>query len=260
MSARPPEARVAAAAATGLGLVLLVIVVSVAIRLEAGPLAALRGVHRASASLEVLAMLALAWLAWRRAFLVIALTVFLSLLGIFAGQNPPPAAALGNLLGGLALAAAFAWVLGRAHGRAPQNQQRLGHAVAALFVLQCALGAWLAILAEELWSLALLAHALIGLTLAAGAAWLALFAGELWSWALAAHATLGLALAAGAAWLALRLEHAGRRFALLGAALAAPAAGAASALLGQPVAAALAHAAAAALLVAAAAYAHARLA
>ena len=112
MSVRPPEARLAAAAATGLGLVLLVIVVSVAIRLEAGPLTALRGVHRAAASLEVLAMLALAWLAWRRASLVIALTVFLSLLGIFAGQNPPPVAALGNLLGGLALAAAFAWVLG----------------------------------------------------------------------------------------------------------------------------------------------------
>ena len=231
MSARPPEARVAAAAATGLGLVLLVIVVSVAIRLDAEPLFALRGVHRASASLEVLAMLALAWLAWRRASLVIALTVFLSLLGIFAGQNPPPVAALGNLLGGLALAAAFAWVLGRAHGRAPQNQQRLGHAVAALFVLQCALGAWLAILAEELWSLALLAHALIGLTLAAGAA-----------------------------WLALRLSRARQRFALLGAALAAPAAGAASALFGQPLAASLAHAAAGALLVAAAAYAHARLA
>lgn len=231
MSARPPEARLAAAAAAGLGLVLLVIVVSVAIRLEAGPLTALRGVHRAAASLEVLAMLALAWLAWRRALLVIALTVFLSLLGIFAGQKPPPAAALGNLLGGLALAAAFAWVLGRAHGRTPQARQWFGHAAAALFALQCALGAWLSIFAEELWSLALLAHALIGLTLAAGAA-----------------------------WLALRLARARQRFALLGAALAAPAAGAASALFGQPLAASLAHAAAGALLVAAAAYAHARLA
>ena len=231
MSVRPPEARLAAAAATGLGLVLLVIVVSVAIRLEAGPLTALRGVHRAAASLEVLAMLALTWLAWRGAALVIALTVFLSVLGILAGQKPPPLAALGNLLGGLALAAAFAWVLGRAHGRTPQGRQWLGHAVATLFAVQCALGAWLSLFAEELWS-----------------------------WALAAHATLGLALAAGAVWLALRLEPAGRRFALLGAALAAPAAGAASALLGQPVAAALAHAAAAALLVAAAAYAHARLA
>jgi heme A synthase len=83
---------------------------------------------------------------------------------------------------------------------------------------------------------------------------------ELWSWALLAHAVLGLALAAGAAWLALRLARAAQRFALLGAALAAPAAGIASALFEQPLGASLAHAAAAALLVAAAAYAHARLA
>jgi heme A synthase len=51
-----------------------------------------------------------------------------------------------------------------------------------------------------------------------------------------------------------------QRFSLLAVALAAPAAGAASALFGQPLGAALAHAAAAALLVAAAAYAHGRLA
>lgn len=230
MSARP-EARFAAAAATGLGLVLLVMVVSVAIRLDAEPLFALRGVHRAAASLEVLAALALLWLAWRNALLVIALTVFLSVLGIAAGQKPPPLAALGNLLGGLALAAAFARALGRAHGPRPQGSSRLAWSAAALFALQCALGAWLSLFAEELWS-----------------------------WALLAHAALGLTLAAGAAWLALRLARAAQRFALLGIALAAPAAGAASALFGQPLGASLAHAAAAALLVAAAAYAHARLA
>ena len=231
----PRETRIARAAWAGLVLVLTVIVFSVAIRLgaesaSAGLMLAMRGVHRVSASAEVLAAIALVWFAWRRSLAVAALTIFLSVLGILAGQNPPPLAALGNLLGGLALAAAFAWVLGRAHGRAPQNQQRLGHAVAALFVLQCALGAWLSIFAEELWSLALLAHA-----------------------------SIGLALAAGAGWLALRLAHAPQRFALLGAAIAAPAAGAASALFGQPLAASIAHAAAAATLVAAAAYAHARL-
>jgi heme A synthase len=231
MPARPPEARLAAAASAGLGLVLLVIVVSVAIRLDAEPLFALRGVHRTAASLEVLAALALAWMAWRRAALVIALTVFLSVLGIAAGQKPPPLAALGNLLGGLALAAAFAWALGRAHGHRPQGASRFAHAAVALFAVQCALGAWLALFAEELWS-----------------------------WALLAHAALGLALAAGAVWLALRLARAAQRFALLGAALAAPAAGIASALFEQPLAASLAHAAAGALLVAAAAYAHARLA
>jgi len=236
MGASPPEARIAKAAWAGLILVLTVIVFSVAIRLgaesaSAGLMLAMRGVHRVSASAEVLAAIALVWLAWRRSLAVAALTIFLSVLGILAGQKPPALAALGNLLGGLALAAAFAWVLGRAHGRAPQGRGLLSHAVVALFVLQCALGAWLSIFAEELWSLALLAHALVG-----------------------------LALAAGTAWLALRLPGARQRFALLGAALAAPAAGAASALFGQPLAASLAHAAAGALLVAAAAYAHARLA
>jgi heme A synthase len=157
------------------------------------------------------------------------LTIFLSVLGI----PPPEPAALAALQPArrLALAAALAGELERAHGRAPQERQRLAHTVAALFVLQCALGAWLSIFAAELWSPALLAHAL-----------------------------LGLALAAGAGGLALRLSSARQRFALLGLALAAPAAGAASALFGQPLAASLAHAAAGALLVAAAAYAHARLA
>ena len=230
------EARIARAAWAGLILVLTVIVFSVAIRLgadraSAGLMLALRGVHRVSASAEVLAAIALVWFAWRRSLPVAALTIFLSVLGILAGQNPPPLAALGNLLGGLALAAAFAWALGRAHGRVPQDRTRLGHAMAALLAVQCALGAWLSLFAEELWSLALLAHAAIG-----------------------------LALAAGAAWLALRLAHAAQRFALLGLAIAAPAAGATSALFGQPLAASIAHAAAAALLVAAAAYAHARLA
>jgi hypothetical protein len=230
MSPRPPEARFKAAAWTGLVLVLVVIVISVAIRLGAEPLAALRGVHRASASLEVLAMLALAWLAWRRALLVIVLTVFLSVLGILAGQQPPPPAALGNLLGGLALAAAFAWVLGRAHARVPQRWGRIGHAAAALLAAQCALGAWLAI-----------------------------YARDLEPWALGAHTALGFALAAGALWLALRLEPRALRIALFGIALAAPAAGIASAQFYQPLGASLAHAAAVALLVAAAAYAHARL-
>ena len=235
MSAGRPEARIAKAAWAGLVLVLVVIVFSVAIRVgaekaSAGLMLALRGVHRASASAEVIAAIALAWFAWRRSLAVAALTIFLSVLGILAGQNPPPLAALGNLLGGLALAAAFAWALGRAHGAAPQDRARLGHVAAALFVVQCALGAWLSLFAQELWSLALLAHAL-----------------------------LGLALAGGAAWLALRLSRAPQRFALLGMALAAPAAGAASALFGQPVGASIAHAGAGALLVAAAAYAHARL-
>jgi len=200
MPAGRPEARLAAAAAAGLALVLVVIVVSVAIRLgadaaSAGTMMALRGVHRASASLEVLAMLALAWLAWRErtrhvalaraAAVAMAITLSLSVLGILAGQNPPRAAALGNLLGGLALAAAFAWVLGRARVREPRNGCRVAHALAALIVAQCVLGAWLSI-----------------------------FVQGSWSWALAAHAELGLVLAAGSAWLASRLAPAAQRYAL----------------------------------------------
>lgn len=227
--ARPPARAYAALSALALGLVLVVLFASAAIRLGLQPLGVLRGIHRTAASLEVLAMLALLWLAWRQTLPAAVLTVFLSVLGIAAGQEPPPAAATGNLLGGLALAAAFAWMLGRRAALGYRGWQV--HAAAALVALQCALGAWIALFAEELWSLPLLLHAV-----------------------------LGGALAAALAWLALRLQRAGARLALLGIALAAPAAGFASALFGQPPVASLAHAAAAALLVAAAAYAHARLA
>jgi hypothetical protein len=220
--------------AAGLGLVVVVLLASVAIRLAAqelgGALAAVRGLQRAAASLEVIAALALAWLAWRRALVAAALTVFLAVLGIAAGREPPPLAALGNLLGGLALAAVFAWLLGRTHGRAAQSADRFAHAAASLLVVQCVLGAWVSIFARD-----------------AG------------SWALFAHAELGLVLAAGSVWLAARLARPALRRALRGIALAVPVAGL-SALCGQSLAASLAHAAAVALLVAAAAYAHARLA
>lgn len=231
---RAPARLIGAWSAGGLGLVLAVIFASVLIRLASDELGAalvfVRGAHRAAASLEVIAAVALTWLAWRRALVVAVLTIFLSVLGIAAGQNPPPAAAAANLLGGLALAAAFAWQLGRAQGRSAQPAGRGAHVAAALFIVQAVLGAWLVI-----------------------------FAADIWSWALAAHAALGLALVGGAVWLALRLDHAAQRFALLGVALAVLAAGAVAALFAQPLAASLAHAAAGALLVAAAAYAHARL-
>jgi len=242
----PPEARrLAAASAAGLAFVLLVLVVSAAIRLGADlfhfpEMKILRGVHRSAASLEVLAMLAVAWLAWRvrarhpaaaaGAAIAAALTVALSVLGILAGQNPPPGAAFSNLTLGLALAAAFAWLLGSANRPASAGRRR-AHLAAGLVAVQCLLGAWIAIFAETLWS-----------------------------WTLAAHALLGLALAAGTLWLAARIERAGPRFALAGLALAVPAAGFASALFELPLGATLAHAAATALFVAAAAYAHARIA
>jgi len=147
----------------------------------------------------------------------------LSALGAATGTSPPPPAAAGNLLGGLALAALLAWLLGRARraGGAP-----LMHAVAALTVAQVALGAWNSIFADETWTLVLIGHA-----------------------------TLGLALAGVLAWQAERA----REWGVLALALAAPLAGLVSGLLDAPAGPALAHAMAAALLVAAVAYAHARL-
>jgi heme A synthase len=227
------------AAAAGLGCVLLVLFVSAAIRLGAevftvSEMKILRGVHRTAASLEVVAMVAAAWLAWRMRAnqpviaLAAALTVALSVLGILAGQQPPPLAAYGNLTLGLALAASFAWLLGRT---SDAKANRVAHLAAAVIIVQVLLGAWIAIYSETLWS-----------------------------WALVVHALLGLALAAGAMWLAARIERAAARFALAGLALAVPAAGFASALFDLPLGATLAHAAAAALFVSAAAYGHARIA
>lgn len=243
MSALRAEARrLAAACAAALVLVLVVIVVSAAIRLgaelfSASEMKALRGVHRSAASLEVLALLAVAWLAWRirtglgAAALAALLTVILSVLGILAGQNPPSAAAFGNLTLGLALAASFAWLLGSIH-RGESARRRGGAALAAALVaVQALLGGWIAIFSETLWS-----------------------------WAFALHAVLGISLAAGALWLAGRAPRAAARFALALLALAVPVAGFASALFELPLAATLAHAAAGALFVCAAAYGHARIA
>lgn len=244
---KAPE-RLAALAAAGVALVLAVLFASAAIRLgrivEGFPIGPIRVVHRVTASLEVLTMLGVLWLAWRAraqspgpqstdlmraATVAAALTVFLSVLGILAGQNPPPAAALGNLLGGLALVAAFAWILGTARRGTVAARKPLAHMVGAFLAVQCLLGAWISIFAVDLWTLPLLLHGFIG-----------------------------TGISCGVAWIALRCERALPRFALLGLSLAVPAAGFASALFGQPLGATLAHAAAVALLVAAAGYAHAR--
>ena len=99
---------------------LVVVLASAAIRLNALPegVATLRAFHRAAASLEALVAVWLAWQAWRGRLpsrpilLIVVLTVLLALLGIVAGRTPAPVQALGNLLGGLALLGAFAWLLG----------------------------------------------------------------------------------------------------------------------------------------------------
>ncbi len=155
---------------------LAVVLASAAIRLNgagiepmlgATGVAAIRGIHRTAASLAVLAALWLAWVDWRRAVLVLVLTALLSLLGIVAGRTPTPLQALGNLLGGLVLAASFAWVLGRGKwGLTP-------FILLSLFALQGVIGGRLAVFSRtELPALPL--HALLGIVLAAFCAWLAL--------------------------------------------------------------------------------------
>jgi hypothetical protein len=185
-----------------------------------------RGVHRVSASAAALLILGVGWLAWRGgrralATATVALMLALSVLGAVTGTTPPPAAQAGNLLGGLALAAMLAWLLD-----AKKTLPGKTLAWIASICIQAALGAWLAIFAEELWSLPLIAHA-----------------------------TLGFAIAGGIIWLS-----SSRRILFGVLAIAVPVTGIAAALLEQPLAASLAHAAAVALLIAAVASAHGRFA
>jgi hypothetical protein len=237
------ERQVRTVAAAGLALVFAVILLSAAIRLGQsaapplgeGVLLGLRAFHRTAASLAVLAAAWLGWLAWRvraerptlaRAVaLAVAITLALSVLGIVTGRTPAPAAAAGNLLGGLALATVFSWILGdpcRLPGRV--GSHIVGSGV-VLLVVQCLLGARLAVFPPAAASLALPAHAMLGISLACGAAWLARRSGH------AQHRAVGVTLALLvplAGFTALHFEHS--------------------------VAAAFAHAAVAALLVVAAAY------
>jgi hypothetical protein len=219
-------------AAASLGLVLMVILASAAIRLSDQDLGiylpVVRGIHRASASLATLLIVAAGWLAWRSgrrslATAIVVVTAGLSILGAATGISPPLPAQAGNLLGGLLLAALLAWLLG------PRERPQL--LPWALVALQACLGAWIALFADELWTPVLLTHAL-----------------------------LGVSLAAGAAWLVLRARGGPRALPPVLLAIAVPASGAASALLGLPLGATLAHSASVALRIGAAAYLHARLA
>jgi hypothetical protein len=229
----PPERGFRLAAGLGLGLLLVVVVAAAGIRLDIAP-GVLRPIHRAAASLELIVALGLGWMAWRarasrpvvwRASLVaIGLTAFLSVIGIAAGQSPPPAAAAANLLGGLALAAVFAWLLGRIDGASRASGLALGSFVGVLLAIQLMLGARLSIV--ERFAVALPIHGLLAMVLAALLAW------------------LGLARVPGRPGKAL--------FAL---ALAAPVAGFTSLHYEYSAVAALAHAVAAALLLASTAYA-----
>ena len=217
---------------------LTVVVAAAGIRLGTGA-GALRVVHRAAASLEVIVVLWLGWMAWRAratrpavfraALLAAGLTVLLSVIGIATGQNPPAAWAAANLLGGLALATVFAWLLGKlGSDRALiPISPLLASGIVLLLAVQLFLGARLSIV--DRFAVALPVHGLVALALSALLAWVA------------------LARVRGAAGKLL--------FAL---ALAAPIAGFTTLQYEHSAGAALAHAAAAALLLATAAYAFGR--
>ena len=151
------------AAALGLALVLTVVIAAAGIRLKTG-IPGLRIVHRVAASLEVVVVLWLAWMAWRRpaVLLALALTALLSVVGIIGGQEPPRAIAAINLLGGLTLAALFAWML-RTPGSGSWGRSLT--VVAGLLIIQVALGAWLTIV--ERTGAALPAHGLFAMALMA---------------------------------------------------------------------------------------------
>lgn len=220
-----PEGRLKLAAALGLGLVLAVVVAAAGIRLGTG-YPGLRLVHRIAASLEVVVVLWLAWMAWHRPAVLAALglTAILSVIGIIGGQEPPPAIAAANLLGGLALSACFAWILGILDRSA---SFALALPMAALLAIQVSLGAWLTIVDRV--HMALPLHGIFAIALAAALSWIAL-------------ARIGGALGKG----------------LFALALAAPIAGFSALHADHSAGAALVHAAAAALLVVSTAYALSR--
>jgi heme A synthase len=237
MRAPSPEKRPiagAALAAAGWALMLAVLAASAYIRMSAAPGADVdlaRGVHRASASLAGLAVLLLAaWALWRRrivpgALAALALIVFLAVLGRATGSAPPPAAALGNLAGGAALAALLAWIFGRtaAPWPAAARERRLVRGTLAAAAAQAAFGAWLA--------------TCVPVEPPSIVPWV--------------HAATGVAAAALAAWLGVRLARAGLAragIALIVLAALALGAGAASLLLDLPTIALLAHPLATALL------------
>ena len=209
------------AAGLGLTLVVLVVVAAAGIRLDGG-IPGLRVVHRIAASLEVLVVLWLAWMDWRRpaVLLALALTALLSVVGIVGGQQPPPAIAAINLLGGLSLVAVFAWMLAE-KGSGPFSPKRVLTPLLVLLAAQVGLGAWLAIVDRA--GMAMPAHGLVAVALTPALVWLA----------------------------------AGRRL-LVALALAAPLAGFTALHYEHSAAAALVHAVAVALLLASAAWAAGR--
>jgi hypothetical protein len=207
---------------------------SIATPSKAPGIALVRAVQRVAASMSALTIIALAVIALRRrgealapALGALGLAAALTAIGLAYGVSPPPGAALANLLGGVALTALLAWLLGRLQP-ARAAPARVALPALALLLAQSAFGAWLSTRLDPPALALALAHAALGLAAAAAA----ILAGLR---LLGTHARLGLGLAA--------------------AALLALAAGLATLALDAPFAAGVAHNAAASLLAAALAYA-----
>jgi len=227
-------------------LTLVVVAASAVIRLGASELGdamvIVRGVHRAAASIAALLVLALFWRVLRipelrpAASIALVLMLALSAVGWATGTQPPPAAALFNQLGGVALAALLAWFAGRAgSGKSKAVAERPLALAALLFAsLQLVFGGMLVMLGPPVAPVLLIAHAVSGL----------------------AAAAIGAALGARLCG-ASDARHGA--FLLLCAALT-PLAGGLSTLPASAIAIQVGHAVAAALLVSAVALAHGRIA
>jgi len=181
-------------------LVLTVVAASAAIRLGGAELGAalalVRVVHRAAASLAALVVAIVFVLSLRKkvfrrsALAALLLTLALSIVGWVTGTTPPPAPALFNQLGGIALAALLAWIWAR--GGAHSGNGHLANAALGLASLQAAFGALLAVLAQPPAFALLVAHAVLGL--AAGATLTA--TGWRYAWCALLAAMLGVGVAA----------------------------------------------------------------
>jgi len=227
-------------------LTLVVVAASAAIRLAAealgDDLVRVRGVHRIAASLAAILVIAVfvAALRHRRsrpaASAALVLMLALSAVGWATGTQPPPAAALFNQLGGVALAALLAWLAGRAStGPSGTEVDRSLAMTALLFAaMQIVFGALLVLLGPPLAIALVVAHAVLGLTAAAGGA------------------ALGVSV-----W---RTGDGRRGAGLLLCAALAPLAGVAVVLPAPAIAIQVGHAAAGALLLVAVAHAHGRMA
>lgn len=174
----PNAARIRFLAGASALLMLAVVAASAYIRANSGiDVQVARGVHRATASSVALLVFALMVLAWRRprlrgvASVAFVLMLALSAVGWITGTSPPLAAAFFNQAGGFALTALLAWITSCATARTTTApDHRLAVAALGLVALQAAFGGMMAIFAPQASVGVLIAHSAAGLAAAAAVA------------------------------------------------------------------------------------------